>query len=240
MINPTLPNADELEVVAWIGTGLIPIRANQKGLVGGGVDRLYDTALVTHSSAQAQIERLREANESLMKERSSLIETKREQIERLEARASDAEEAENETKDCFWSVYSEYLALGGTPISTEIARTNLAARAETAEAEVKRLTRERDEAREAIDKASLDTARLDYLDALNSSLNAHYGTNYNWQMVVNHNVNRVMFNFPRGADLSDIHPNGHGSCRQAIDQRMLEGAAIRRARSALSGGTGNG
>jgi len=41
-------------------------------------------------------------------------------------RAELAEEAENEAKDCFWAIYHDYLEMGGKPISTEAARTNLA------------------------------------------------------------------------------------------------------------------
>lgn len=48
-------------------------------------------------------------------------------------KAEAAEEAENEAKDCFWAIYPEYLRLGGKSVSTEAARTALAARAEAAE-----------------------------------------------------------------------------------------------------------
>lgn len=93
------------------------------------------------------------------------------------------------------------------------------------------LIAERDGLAKALEQAKDDTARLDYLDSLNASLNARHGTKYGWAMVVNQNVNRVMFNFPRGADLSDYNPHGFRSCRTAIDQRMAETAAYRRALS---------
>ena len=51
-------------------------------------------------------------------------------------RAELAEIAENEAKDCFWAIYPRYLELGGAPVSTELARTELVQRAEAAEAEL--------------------------------------------------------------------------------------------------------
>lgn len=102
---------------------------------------------------------------------------------------------------------------------------------EEAAAALTSLIAERDGLAKALEQAKDDTARLDYLDSLNASLNARHGTKYGWAMVVNQNVNRVMFNFPRGADLSDYNPHGFRSCRTAIDQRMAETAAYRRALS---------
>lgn len=75
-----------------------------------------------------------------------------------------------------------------------------------------------------------DKARLDFLDRLNSGLNAHYGTNYRWRLITNHNVNRLFFGHAQGGyfpvDLQDAQPRGLPSCREAIDERMREvGAA---------------
>ena len=55
----------------------------------------------------------------------------------------------------------------------------------------------------ALAEAEADRDRLNFLDELNASLNAHYGTKYRWEMVINHNVNRLMFNLPYGVDLND-------------------------------------
>ena len=71
---------------------------------------------------------------ALMTERTSLIETKREQIERLTNERDAAIEAEDEAKDCFWAVYPTYCEVKGAGISTEAARTRLAVRATVAEA----------------------------------------------------------------------------------------------------------
>lgn len=69
-------------------------------------------------------------------------------LEAAEARANVAEEAENEAKDCFWAIYPRYLELGGEPVSTEAARTDLSA-------QVLRLT----EANEALRKERETMAR---------------------------------------------------------------------------------
>lgn len=81
-----------------------------------------------------------------------------------------------------------------------------------------------------------DTARLDFLDQLNASLNAHHGTGYRWEMVINHNVNRLMTT-RRGlpVDLNDARAHGFNSCRDAIDREMLRIAAVRHARSVAGG-----
>lgn len=61
-----------------------------------------------------------------------------------------------------------------------------------------------------------DTMRLDFLDECNRRLNASYGTNYHWKMVMNHNVNRLMLGSLK-VDLNDAEANGLKSCRAAID-----------------------
>ncbi|PWU30123.1 hypothetical protein DK254_08350 [Pseudomonas sp. RW407] len=64
-----------------------------------------------------------------------------------------------------------------------------------------------------------DKARLDRLDQLNSALNAKYGTTYRWQVIVNHNVNRLMLGH-LNIDLHDSAANGLPSCRDALDTIM--------------------
>lgn len=98
------------------------------------------------ASIEREVERLTEANEVLMQERTSLIETKRKQIARLEeerdgalAERDEALEAEDEAKDCFWAIYHDYIEYRGEGISTEAARTKLADRAVAAEARSKAL-----------------------------------------------------------------------------------------------------
>jgi len=73
----------------------------------------------------------------------------------------------------------------------------------------------------ALVEARKDTARLDYLDRCNERLNATYGTNYGWSLILNHNVNRLML----GHMLVDLHDSEGGksklpSCRAAIDARI--------------------
>lgn len=82
-----------------------------------------------------------------------------------------------------------------------------------------------------------DTARLDFLEQLNASLNAHHGTTYRWEMVINPNVNRLMTT-RRGlpVDLNDARAHGF-SCRGAIDREMLRIAAVRHARTVAGGKT---
>lgn len=64
-----------------------------------------------------------------------------------------------------------------------------------------------------------DKARLDRLDQLNAALNAKYGTTYRWQVVVNHNVNRLMLGH-LVIDLNDQDCHGQPSCRDALDTIM--------------------
>jgi hypothetical protein len=63
------------------------------------------------------------------------LETLSSELERVKGERDQALEAEDEAKDCFWAIYPEWLELSGKPgITTEAARTALAARAERAEA----------------------------------------------------------------------------------------------------------
>lgn len=64
-----------------------------------------------------------------------------------------------------------------------------------------------------------DKARLDRLDQLNAALNQKYGTTYRWQVVVNHNVNRLMLGH-FVIDLNDQDCIGLPSCRDALDAIM--------------------
>lgn len=71
-----------------------------------------------------------------------------------------------------------------------------------------------------IDRTKDDTARLDFLDAANRRLNAHYGTNYRWRLIMNPNVNRLMVGHIE-VDLNDAQGGKDAlpSCRAAIDER---------------------
>lgn len=64
-----------------------------------------------------------------------------------------------------------------------------------------------------------DKDRLDRLDQLNAALNAKYGTTYQWQVIVNHNINRLMLGHLQ-IDLSDSAAFGLPSCRDALDTIM--------------------
>lgn len=76
--------------------------------------------------------------------------------------------------------------------------------------------------------AITDTDRLDFLDRCNQRLNERYGTDYRWELILNHNVNRLMLGGHLVVDLNDMAPRSQGfpSCREAID------AKLRQARSA--------
>lgn len=71
------------------------------------------------------------------------------------------------------------------------------------------------------EKANDDSKRLDYLDECNRRLNAYHGTTYGWELILNHNVTRLM----SGHLAIDLHDSKAGtgmqkSCRDAIDERM--------------------
>jgi hypothetical protein len=66
-----------------------------------------------------------------------------------------------------------------------------------------------------------DKERLDFLDRCNANLNEFYGTNYNWELILNHNVNRLMLD-NMVVDLNDSAVNGSVSCREAIDKAMAK------------------
>lgn len=89
------------------------------------------------------------------------------------------------------------------------------------------LVRERARRETEVADLQADKARLDFLDACNAALNAHYGTSYGWELILSHNITRLLLGEfwagePRGLDLNDA-AGGHAklpSCRAAIDSKM--------------------
>ncbi|HCL4141369.1 TPA: hypothetical protein N2C26_005921 [Pseudomonas aeruginosa] len=73
--------------------------------------------------------------------------------------------------------------------------------------------------REEVAELRRDKDRLDRLDQLNVALNAKYGTTYQWQVIVNHNINRLMLGHLQ-IDLNDSAAFGLPSCRDALDTIM--------------------
>lgn len=76
---------------------------------------------------------------------------------------------------------------------------------------------------QAVREYKKDKERLDFLDRCNRALNKHYGTNYGWKLILNHNVTRLMSE--RGIDAIDLNDAEGGnvkseSCREAIDKQM--------------------
>lgn len=73
-----------------------------------------------------------------------------------------------------------------------------------------------------------DKARLDFLEAAHDALNASSGTDYGWEMIINHNVVRFMAGhaYPRdgypGIDLYDTKAGfaKMRTCREAIDKHI--------------------
>lgn len=77
------------------------------------------------------------------------------------------------------------------------------------------------------DEALLDSQRLDWLDKMNATLNARYGTTYGWKLVLSSQVTRLMSEAPpvgsgylADIDLHDSQARGAKSCRAAIDAAM--------------------
>lgn len=77
-----------------------------------------------------------------------------------------------------------------------------------------------------------DAERLDWLDSLNARLNRHYGTTYQWDLVLSPNVIRLMAGPGGNGHMADIDlhdsapkPQGAPSIREAIDhaRRRIEG-----------------
>lgn len=124
----------EAEVVAWVDAGTIDLPWEKKIVATNpeyvkrneGLGQFHP--LVTLASLQA-------------------IQARAEKAER---ERDEAEQAENEAKDCFWAIYPKYLEMGGEPVSTEIARTELAKHAEAAEARVKEMLTDAADAHQAL------------------------------------------------------------------------------------------
>ena len=70
-----------------------------------------------------------------------------------------------------------------------------------------------------------DKERLDFLEECHTKLNERYGTDYGWEIIINHNVVRMMMeNKLRDFDLNDA-AGGNAkikTCRLAIDKKMDE------------------
>lgn len=93
------------------------------------------------------------------------------------------------------------------------------------------------EAAAEIERLLKDSARLDFLDEMNSKLNAWAGTVYRWKLIMNHNVNRLMLGHLQ-VDLNDAEPHAHASCRLAIDEEMDRILRDRAARARSTTGEG--
>lgn len=73
-----------------------------------------------------------------------------------------------------------------------------------------------------VEEAVKDKQRLDFLDECNRRLNDYYGTNYGWELILNHNVTRLMSGSLQRIDLNDAAGGNAklASCRAAIDKQM--------------------
>lgn len=117
--------------------------------------------------------------------------------------ADDFRDAVQELDDFKWSLI---LAESDEPdLIEQCRRAN--ARADAAEAELAAMRRDRE--------------RLDFLDHCNAMLNETSGTRYGWELILNHNVTRLM----SGRLAIDLNDSAAGasalqSCRDAIDARM--------------------
>lgn len=72
---------------------------------------------------------------------------------------------------------------------------------------------------------SSDTERLEWLDDCNRRLNDKCGSRYGWELILSHNVTRLMLESPyvaefAGVDLNDSAFPGKRTCREAIDAAM--------------------
>lgn len=66
-----------------------------------------------------------------------------------------------------------------------------------------------------------DKERLDFLDRCNHVLNKQSGTSYGWELILNHNVNRLMReNHLDDIDLNDSKAHGAKSCRDVLDEKL--------------------
>ena len=69
-----------------------------------------------------------------------------------------------------------------------------------------------------------DAARLDWLDTMNANLNRHYGTTYQWKVILSPNITRLMTGRQWAGYVGDVDLNDaqcgsdtSASCRDAID-----------------------
>ncbi|BCF96583.1 hypothetical protein PPGU19_011520 [Paraburkholderia sp. PGU19] len=76
-----------------------------------------------------------------------------------------------------------------------------------------------------------DAERLDWLDEMNAALNRHYGTTYQWKLILSPNITRLMTGRQWAGFVGDIDLNdaqcGNGSfasCREAIDAAIAASA----------------
>jgi hypothetical protein len=76
-----------------------------------------------------------------------------------------------------------------------------------------------------------DAERLDWLDRMNAALNRHYGTTYQWKVILSQNITRLMTGRQWAGFVGDIDLNdaqcGTGSfanVRQAIDAAIAASA----------------
>lgn len=83
--------------------------------------------------------------------------------------------------------------------------------------------------RDQYDALLRDKARLDFLEAAHAAVNKRYGTNYGWELIINHNVVRFMAgnSYPRDDAFPgiDLHDSKGGNdklptCRAAIDKYL--------------------
>lgn len=79
-----------------------------------------------------------------------------------------------------------------------------------------------------------DKKRLDFLEECHTKLNEQYGTDYGWEIIINHNVVRMMMDCRGGIYQIDLNDAAGGNakiqtCRRAIDKKMEEFEKIGRA-----------
>lgn len=74
-----------------------------------------------------------------------------------------------------------------------------------------------------------DKRRLDFLDECNRRLNEECGSSYGWELILSHNVTRLMMESPfmaerAGVDLHDsqVPAQAKKTCREAIDAKMKQ------------------
>jgi hypothetical protein len=72
-----------------------------------------------------------------------------------------------------------------------------------------------------------DKERLDFLEECHTKLNEKYGTDYEWEVIINHNVMRMMMKCRGGLREIDLNDACGGNnkiqnCRRAIDKKIEE------------------